>query len=107
MENHGFFRRLFDLSFKEFVTTKIVTFLFILAIVLAGIVAIGILISGLSKGGGMAFASLIIAPIVFFLNVLSSRIWLELVIVMFRIAENTTTLVEQEQENKDSASEKQ
>ena len=100
MENHGFFKRLFDLSFKEFVTTKIVTFLFILAIVLAGLFALGILISGISRGGGMAFVSLIIAPIVFFLYVLLSRIWLELIIVLFRVAENTTTLVELEQEKK-------
>ena len=100
MENHGFFKRLFDLSFKEFVTTKIVTLLFILAIVIAGLVSIGVLISGLSRGGAMAFVSLIMAPIVFFLYVLFSRIWLEVLIVMFRIAENTTTLVELEREKK-------
>ena len=100
MENHGFFKRLFDLSFKEFVTTKIVTFIFILAIIIGGLAAIGILIKGLSSGGAMAFVSLILAPIVFFLYVLFSRIWLEIVIVLFRIAENTTTLVEQKQEKK-------
>ena len=100
MDNHGFFKRLFDLSFKEFVTTKIVKFIFILTIIIGGLVAIGILISGLSRGGGMAFASLIIAPIVFFLYVLFSRIWLEIVIVLFRIAENTTMFVEQKQEKK-------
>ena len=100
MENHGFFKRLFDLSFKEFVTTKIVTFIFILAIIIGGLIAIGILISGISRGVGMAFVSLILAPIVFFLYVLFSRIWLEIIIVLFRIAENTTTLVEQGQEKK-------
>ena len=103
MDNHGFFKRLFDLSFKEFVTTKIVKFIFILTIIIGGLVAIGILISGLSRGGGMAFASLIIAPIVFFLYVLFSRIWLEIVIVLFRIAENTTTVVEFAQEKRREA----
>ena len=102
MENHGFFKRLFDLSFKEFVTTKIVTFIFIITIIVGGLAAIGILIKGLSSGGGIAFASLILAPIVFFLYVLGSRIFLEVIIVLFRIAENTTRLVELKQENKNS-----
>ena len=100
MENHGFFKRLFDLSFKEFITTKIVSFIFVVTIVLAGLFALGILISGLSKGGGAAFISLIMAPIAFFVYVLFARIWLELVIVVFRIAENTSTLVELNQEKK-------
>ena len=102
MENHGFFRRLFDLSFKEFVTPKIITIIFILEIIIGGLTGLGILIKGLSSGGGIAFASLILAPIVFFLYVLGSRIFLEVIIVLFRIAENTTRLVELKQENKNS-----
>ncbi len=100
MENEGFFKRLFDLSFKEFVTPKIITIIFILEIIIGGLIALGILIRGISSGGGMAFASIIIAPIVFFLYVLGSRIFLEVVVVLFRIAENTARLVELRQENK-------
>jgi len=35
---------------------------------------------------------LVIAPIIFFINIIFSRLWLELVIVIFRIAENTGKL---------------
>ena len=100
MENHGFFKRLFDLSFKEFITPKIVTFLFIVEIIIGGLGGLGLLIKGISSGVGMAFLSLIIAPIFFLLYVVFSRIWLEIVIVLFRIAENTTLFVEQKQEKK-------
>ncbi|HLB73888.1 MAG TPA: DUF4282 domain-containing protein [Sedimentisphaerales bacterium] len=94
MENKGFFGGLFDLSFTEFVTTRVIKVLYILAILISAIVALILLISGIAKGGGMAFLAIIVSPIVFFLYVLMARIWLEVIIVLFRIAENTGRLVE-------------
>ncbi len=95
MENKGLIASLFDLSFTEFVTTRVIKVLYILAIVISAIVALILLISGIAKGGGMAFLAIIVSPIVFFLYVLMARIWLEVIIVLFRIAENTGRLVEQ------------
>jgi len=100
MGNKGFFGSLFDLSFTEFVTTRIIKFLFVLAIIGSGIGALILLIGGITGGGAQAFVSIILAPIVFFLYVLLARIWLEVIIVLFRIAENTGKLVEQSK-NKD------
>ncbi len=94
MENKGFFASLFDLSFSEFVTIRIIKVLFVLAIILSGIFAVGILVAGLAGGAGKGVLALIAAPIVFFLYVLGARIWLEVIIVLFRIAENTGKLVE-------------
>jgi len=95
MEQKGLLGSLFDLSFTEFVTTRVIKALFVLAIVMGTVGAFGLLISGIGKGGGMAFLSILLAPIAFFLYVLMARIWLEVIIVLFRIAENTGRLVEQ------------
>jgi len=99
MEQKGLLGSLFDLSFTEFVTTRVIKVLYVLAIVMATIGAFGLLMSGIAKGGGMAFFSILLAPIAFFLYVLMARIWLEVIIVLFRIAENTGRLVEQGEKN--------
>jgi len=88
-ESKGFFGMLFDLSFSEFVTIRVIKILFILAIICAGIISVSILVAGFAAGGLAALGALIFAPIVFLLGVIISRIWLEIVIVMFRIEENT------------------
>lgn len=95
MENKGFFGSLFDLSFKEFVTTRIIKVLFILAIIGSGIGTLVMLIGGIAGGGAGAFVVIILSPILFFLYVVLARIWLEVIIVLFRISENTSKLVEQ------------
>jgi hypothetical protein len=91
--NKGFFVRLFDLSFSDFVTTKIVSLLYIIAIILAGLLSLAMLSNGLnSRSGWTGVASLISAPLFFFLFVLLARIWLEAVVVVFRIADNTSIM---------------
>jgi signal transduction histidine kinase len=93
-EKRGFFGSLFDLSFTEFVTTRIIKFLFVLAIIGSAIGALAIVIARFSSGAA-GISVLLLSLVVFFLSVLFSRIWLELIIVLFRIAENTSRLVEQ------------
>ena len=96
MNNKGIIACIFDFSFSEFVTTRIIKILFILAILLAGLWALIILGAGFaSKDASTIFGSLIAAPLVFFFAVLWSRVCLELIVVAFRIAENTARLVEQ------------
>lgn len=95
-EQKGFMGSLFDLSFTEFVTTKIIKFLFILAIVAATIAAIIIIVTGFKGGFISGIISLILSPIAFLLYVVLARMWLELVIVIFRIAENTGRLVDKD-----------
>lgn len=95
MKNKGFLGSLFDISFTEFVTTRIIKVLFVLAIIASGIGALVLLIGGIADGGAEAFVAIILAPITFFLYVILARVWLEVIIVLFRIAENTNKLVEQ------------
>lgn len=95
-EHRGFFGSLFDISFTEFVTTRIIKFLYILFMVVIGIGTIaGIVMAFISSIGFGFLTLLVLAPIGFLLYLILARVWLELIIIIFRIAENTGRLVEQ------------
>ena len=97
METKGFFGRLFDLSFNEFITTKIITVLYVCSMVGAGVWALTILFSGFAtKSFGGILAGLVLAPIAFLVGTILARIWLETLIVLFRIAENTAKIAGKE-----------
>ena len=89
MEAKGFLYSLFDLSFREFITIRIIKILYIISIICSAIAAL------LLSRALPVVVAIIVVPIVFFLYVLLARIWLELVIAILRIAENTGRLVEQ------------
>ncbi len=95
MEQKGTIGLLFDLSFSEFVTTRVIKVLFILGIVGAAIGSLIMLGTGFKNGFGSGLIALILAPLAFLLWTLLARMWCELIIVAFRIAENTSRLVEQ------------
>ncbi|ACX52860.1 hypothetical protein Adeg_1771 [Ammonifex degensii KC4] len=105
MEEKSFWSRLFDFSFSSFVTLKIIPFLYGLWIAVGAIVSLSMLVGGVGfmhfgygfSGGGF-FLSLVWAVIYFFLWVIGGRIWMETVIILFRIAENTSLLVQASRE---------
>ena len=66
-----------------------------LGIVFAAIGSLIMLGKGFSNGFGSGLIALILAPLLFLLWTLLARMWCELIIVAFRIAENTSHLVEQ------------
>jgi len=86
---------LFDLSFTEFVTTRVIKVLFIIGVIAAAIGSLVFLWSGIRSGFGRGLLTLVLTPVIFLLWTLGARIWCELIIVAFRIAENTSRLVEQ------------
>ncbi|MGO9096505.1 MAG: DUF4282 domain-containing protein [Bryobacteraceae bacterium] len=85
----GFFGSLFDFSFTSFVAPKIIKFLFVLLIILVILAAAGIIVYGLQLPGSMGIAAMVVAPILAFLYLLLGRIWLEVMMVLFRIVEHT------------------
>lgn len=88
-EAKGFVGALFDLSFTTFITTKLIRVLYVIAIVLASIYALMAIGYGFTMGGATgAIGALIISPLVFFAVVICARVYMELVIVIFRAAEH-------------------
>ncbi len=93
-EKKGFLGALFDFSFSEFITIKLIKILYILGIIFSTIVAIIFIVSGFNISTGVGIIFLILSPIIFLLYVILIRIWLEIIIVVFKIAENTKKLAE-------------
>jgi len=92
MEEKGFIGRIFDLSFDEYVTTKVIKFVFVLGIIGAGAVTLGFLFGGFGASFGKGLLCLVVSPFLFLLLVLAARIWCEMTIVLFKIADSTSRI---------------
>ena len=95
----GFFGALFDISFSEFITTKLIKVLYVLLLCLIGIGLVVGVLSGLStmfrRGGFLAgLVMVIVVPVLALIFVIGARMWMETIIVLFRIAENTTEIAD-------------
>jgi hypothetical protein len=86
----GFFGALFDMSFSEFITTKLIKVLYILLLIVLVLGYLGLLISGFSSSLGVGLLMMfIVGPIAVLLYLIMIRVYLELIMVLFRIEENT------------------
>src|SRR3954447_25607423 len=83
----GFFASLFDISFSSLITTRIIKIVYVIILVVIGLVALVALIAGIARGGASIIATIIIVPIAALLYTILFRIYLEIVIVLFRIME--------------------
>jgi hypothetical protein len=93
VDNKGFVGALFDLSFSEFITTKLIKILYVLLLILIGIGYLVAIIAGFADGFLRGLLAIITGGIGAAISVIMARVWMELIIVLFRIAENTTELV--------------
>ena len=92
----GFVESLFDFSFTSFITPRLIKILYAVILIFITIGVIALVISGFSRGAGSGFLSLfIIAPLYAVLLVISARIYLELVIAVFRIVDLLSEVAEQ------------
>lgn len=92
--NGSFFSGLFDFTFTKFITTKIISVIYIIAMVLTGLGSLVFAFTGFANNFGSGILTLILAPIIFFLGILYWRIILEVIIVAFKTAENTRQTAE-------------
>jgi hypothetical protein len=92
--NSSFISMLFDFSFTEFITTKLIRVLYMIGILLVGLWCVALLLSSFSLGAGAGIVALLIIPIPFIFGVAVLRVQLELVMVVFRIADNTAAMAE-------------
>jgi hypothetical protein len=88
LRKFNFLQTLFDFSFSRFVSPRIMKFLYGLSMIFAGLMAIFLIIVGFETSMWFGiFALLIGAPLLFLLTVISNRIVLELILVIFRMAD--------------------
>jgi hypothetical protein len=87
---------LFDLSFTNFITPKLIKVLFVISIVLAGLGALAVVGSAfMSSAIAGIFALLIVAPILFLFYVIYARVMMEVLIVIFRGSEHLAEIAKQ------------
>jgi hypothetical protein len=86
--NKGFLKSLFDVSFSSFVTTKVVKLIYVLTLIWIGLWAIGWIVWAFERNSGLgALFLLVVAPLVSLFIAVYSRMVLEFIIAVFRIAE--------------------
>jgi hypothetical protein len=82
---------LFDFSFHRPVTPKMLKFLYILSVLFAGLSALFLVLVGFETSLWLGIVALLIgAPIVFLLTVIFTRVFLEMFLVVFRMASHAT-----------------
>jgi hypothetical protein len=88
-EKKSFWCCLFDLSFSELITTRIIKVLYLIGIVVAGIIALALIIKAFFHSFATGLLLVIASPVVFALLVICCRVKMEFVLTLFRIEENT------------------
>ena len=81
----GFFNALMDTRFNSLITPSLVRVVYVIAMVLIVLGMLALVISGFADSAGSGVALLIIAPILGLFYLVVTRLWLELVVVLFKI----------------------
>jgi len=76
---------LFDFKFKGFVTPRIIKILYWLVIILIGLGVFINIINGFASGMVPGIITLIAAPLIGFLLVMAARVYMEVIMVFFRM----------------------
>lgn len=86
----GFFASLFDLEFSELVTPRIIRVVFIVGLVFSAIASLMWLwtMRAMHMPGGAILLALAFSGLFFLIGVIALRIWLEVIMVVFRIADD-------------------
>jgi hypothetical protein len=86
---YGFFESLMDTRFDHLITPTMIRFLYIIAMVLIALGALAVIIAAFAESAGGGVIALILAPIFALIYLIVTRLWLELVIVIFKIRDAT------------------
>lgn len=88
-ESKGFFGALFDFDFKTFISLRFIKVIYIVFIVIIGGTALVFLVLGIADGNP---AAALLGIVVAFFYLILIRVSLELIVLLFRIGENTSAI---------------
>lgn len=103
-QDQSFIQGLLDFSFTTFITQKLIKVIYGLGIVLLGAWALIIIVNGFGQSFTVGVTTAVFTPIGLLVAVIVLRIYLEIAIVLFRIADNTTQLASAARPGRDQAS---
>jgi len=92
-EAKGFFASLFDLSFSSLITTKIIKVMYVITLALIGLAYLAFTLSAFSADPGAgALVLFIVGPLIALFYIVYARVFLEIVIALFRIMESNVEM---------------
>jgi len=83
----GFFEALMDTRFDHLITPSLIRFLYVVAMIVLLLGTLGVVIAGFTESAGTGILLLILAPIGALIYLIVTRLWLELIVVTFKIRE--------------------
>src|SRR5664280_489579 len=91
----AFWAGLFDFSFTRFITLKFIRVIYIILVAMIGLIGLVLFVGSLTSGiAAGVFVGLIIVPLFTLFCIIFTRLTLEGIVVIFRIGENTSRIVE-------------
>lgn len=81
----GFFESLMDTRFDSLITPKLIRFLYIVSMIVLAIGVIIAIVVGFADSAGSGVLALIVAPLAALIYLIVIRLWLELIVVTFKI----------------------
>jgi hypothetical protein len=95
MEPKGFLASLFDTSFASLITPRVIKVIYIITMVVIGLAALFWIVAAFSQSVALGVVVLVIAaPLVSLLYLIYTRVFLEVIIALFRIMESNIELVQ-------------
>ncbi|MCA9279188.1 MAG: DUF4282 domain-containing protein [Phycisphaeraceae bacterium] len=95
-KNVGLVEGMLDFGFKRFITLKFISFVYVLGLLAMSLIGIGVFFGSLFSGQGNILMRLVVgcvAIVVVLIYMVMWRVTLELTVVLFRIGENTSKMV--------------
>ena len=86
-DEKNFFAGLFDFSFQQQLTRRIVKLLYILGILFGGIAVVAKVVLGYQQSPADGIINLVVGIVSLFVGILIARVLLELALVLLRISE--------------------
>jgi uncharacterized protein DUF4282 len=83
----GFLNALMDTRFDHLITPSLIRFLYVVGMVILALGALAVIIAGFAESAGTGVLLLILAPIGALIYLIVLRLWLELIVVAFKIRE--------------------
>jgi hypothetical protein len=85
LPRRGFFNALMDTRFDSLITPSLIRVVYIIAMILIAIGMLVAIVAGFAESPGTGILFLILAPLFALFYLVVTRLWLELIVVLFKI----------------------
>lgn len=90
----GFFESLFDTRFESLITPRLVRFFYALSILVLGVWMIVVIVAAFAAGETTGVIFLFLSPLMALIYLIMIRLWLELIVVAFKIRDSVERVAE-------------